>query len=103
MMCARSRGMSYFAARYRTRVADDWYIDSVYQSAPCAAKPSCSRPIECVLVYQLPACQATFLLSTWWAMCPSLERKEYCQDTYSGSVTRASVVSQVASVSWITM
>jgi len=47
---------------------------SVYQ-LPCAAKPSCSRPMDLALTYQLPACQPTSLAFTCWAMCPSVERR----------------------------
>ena len=74
-MCCRSSGMPYRSARYRTSFAEVRYIASVYQ-APCAAKPSCSRPIDLALTYQLPACQATSLALTCWAMCPSAERSE---------------------------
>ena len=75
-MWPRSRGMSYLSARYFTSLAEFRYIGSEYQVAPEGAKPSCSMPIECMLTYQLPACQATSLVGTCWAMSPSDERTE---------------------------
>lgn len=75
MMCWRSSGMPSRSARCRTSFAEVRYIASVYQ-VPCAAKPSCSSPIDFALTYQLPACQPTSLVFTCWAMCPSTERSE---------------------------
>jgi hypothetical protein len=89
--CWRSSGMPYLPARYLTSFADERYNASVYQ-APSAAKPSCSRPIDFALTYQLPACHATSLCFTCWATCPSDDRSVYCQLTYVGSCTRFSVV-----------
>ncbi|CAM5742744.1 hypothetical protein SHIRM173S_01047 [Streptomyces hirsutus] len=74
-MCCRSRGMSYFSERYRTRRAEERYIASVYQASGSARKPSCSSPIDPALTYQLPACQATSFAFTCWAMWPSVERR----------------------------
>ena len=42
--------------------------------APCSAKPSFSIPTECVLTYQLPACQATSFVGTICVTKPSEER-----------------------------
>ncbi len=66
--------MPYFFARYVTSRADDRYIASVYQASGSVRKPSCSRPTEALLTYQLPACQATSFAFTCWAMWPSVER-----------------------------
>lgn len=73
-MCCRSSGMSYLAARWRTSLAVDRYISGVYHLAPSAATPSCSMPMEWVLRYQLPACQATSLFFTICVTWPSDER-----------------------------
>src|SRR6478736_8884369 len=103
-MCCMSSGMSYLRARYFTRRADERYIGSLNHSAPVAAKPSCSRPIEWALTYQLPACQATSLPRTCWAMWPSDDRRVYCHDTARvGSCTEAMVEEYVPSVLWMTM
>ncbi|CAM5657316.1 hypothetical protein SFUMM280S_11494 [Streptomyces fumanus] len=75
-MCCRSSGTPYFFARYFTNLADERYIASVYQVSGSVRKPSCSRPIEPALTYQLPACQATSSAFTCWAMWPSVERRE---------------------------
>jgi len=73
MMWARSSGIPYFFARYFTSVAEFSYIASVNQ-APLPALPSCSTPIACMLMYQLPACQPTSFGFKCCAMWPSLER-----------------------------
>ncbi len=76
---------------------------SVYQASGSVRKPSCSRPIDAALTYQLPACQATSFAFTCCAMCPSVERRLYCQDTYVGSWTMFRTPSQAPSVSCTTM
>ena len=50
-------------------------IGFVYQSYPCCANPSFSRPIPWLLIHQLPACQATFLVGTICVTWPSDERR----------------------------
>lgn len=67
-MCCRSSGMPYFLARYFTSRAEERYIASVYQASGLARKPSCSRPIDLALTYQLPACQPTSFAFRCWAM-----------------------------------
>ena len=74
MTWARSSGTPYFVARCFTSAAELSYIDSVYQVAPVAAKPSCSIPTECMLTYQLPAWNPTFFGLTCCATWPSEER-----------------------------
>ena len=72
MKWRRSIGSSERRAIQPARRAEAWYCAFVKPPGPYV-KPSCSIPTDCVLTFQLPACQA---MSDRWTSCTILPRRE---------------------------